>query len=105
MVNDNKMEKRLRALIEGALEGRTEDTDAAVEAVTTALMPIISPTAMKRAHESHMMGAYREGYKAGNIAGRFARWHTQIWRASQVFRSLREPANDQQAERFERYNY
>lgn len=105
MIKPEKTGQRIRELILQTLDGKVPDATAITEDIMTALNPIIGEAALKRVGETNMMGAYREGFLTGRSAGRFARWHAQIWRSSQMFKSLREPVNDEAKARFDRYNY
>ena len=54
-----------------------------------------------------MRSALKDGFLMGRNAGRFARWHDIIWRASETCKRMRTMAADKTgaAERFSRYNF
>jgi len=105
MKRDDKVDARVGDLVLEALQGRCEDPEAAKAAIMEALLPVVGARALRRRSESQLMSAFREGYLSGKFAGRMARWHSQVWRGSQMFKTLREPANDQLSARYDHYNF
>ena len=105
MTRDDKIDGRVRAIVAEALQGHVPDVEAAADAVTAALLPVMGAKAVRKRSEGDMMAAYKEGFFAGRLAGRSGRWHAIIWRASSIYRSLRDPAAERVAERYEKYNF
>lgn len=99
-----------RRLVETSVASIVTDegqTSQIVDAVMNAIMPHCGAEASRRRSESDMRSALKDGFLMGRNAGRFARWHDIIWRASETCKRMRTMAADKTgaAERFSRYNF
>lgn len=110
MARNDKVDERVRELVADALAGALPDDEtqaaALTETVLTALHPAFGAAAQRRRLVSELRAAYKEGFLAGRAAGRFARWHSEIWNKSAIAMRLRKPnkADAEAQVRYARYN-
>jgi hypothetical protein len=109
MTQTERFDQRIRQLVEEAVVGVAGEDDRGriVAAVLAKLEPSFGAAAQRRRLVSELRAAYKDGYMTGRLAGKFSRWHGEIWNRSQTALRLRRPAaKDAEADaRFARYNF
>ena len=112
MATTEKFDERVRALVTEALTealaGATPEAVAGLaDAVVMKLQPSFGAAAQRRRLVGELRAAYKDGFLSGRIAGRFARWHGEIWSRSQTALRLRRPTASDEAShsRYARYNF
>jgi hypothetical protein len=110
MATDDRIDGRMRELVQKAMaEAVPEDEtarDRLTETVLAHLQPAFGAKAQRRRLISELRAAYKEGFLTGRNAGRFSRWHSEIWNRSALAMKLRNPskADADAQERYARYN-
>lgn len=109
MAKPPRIDESIRLRILAALEEtKTNTPEDQTEAVLKAIIPVVGHVAQRRRAESSMRGAFQEGFRTGQRAGRFSPWHSIIWTQSHFFKRLRtereQPGLEEATTRYARFN-
>jgi hypothetical protein len=108
MRTNDGVDERFRRVVEKALEDTVAcpvARTASVEAVMTALESTHGAAATRRRYLADLKAALKDGFRMGQKASRFDRWHDSIWSWSMTNRTIaksRQGAVSQ--ERLSRFN-
>jgi len=108
MRTNEKIDARIREIVEASLRDAIPQDDAraaAVDSVVAGLEGTHGATALRRRLLSDMKAAFKEGFATGQRAGRYSSWHDAIWRWSTTNRTATERKLDPQDQsRHARFN-